>query len=131
MALVLTLRIDNNVSDRASDFLRERGHDVRLVRDLFPCGTADSVIVTWANEQNAIIVTHDRDFHRMVQRVQRHAADDIHTAGRISLGCSELNARRRLEVLIESIEFEYAQAQKMEDKRLIMEITDTAFRIVR
>jgi predicted nuclease of predicted toxin-antitoxin system len=128
---LLILLMDNNVPDRVSDFLRERGHDVRLVRDLFPSGTADIVILAWANEQSAIVVTHDRDFHRLIQRAQTHYRDRAHKAGRISLLGLEMNARKRVEDFIESIEFEHLQVQQILDKRLIVEITDSAFRIVR
>lgn len=131
MPPILLLLMDNNVSDRVSDYLRVRGHDVRLVRDLFPSGTADIVIVTWANEQSAIIVTHDRDFHRLIQRTQTGNRDHRHTAGRISLLGLEMNARNRVEDFIESIEFEYLQIQQTPDKRLIIEITDSALRVVR
>lgn len=131
MPPILTLLMDNNVSDRVSDFLRARGHDVRLVRDLFPSGTADIVIVTWANEQNAIIVTHDRGFHRLIQRAQRGSRDRVHIAGRISLLSLEVNARNHMEDFIESIEFEYLHLQQTPDKRLIVEITDSALRVVR
>lgn len=131
MPPILTLLMDNNVSDRVSDFLLARGHDVRLVRDLFPGGTADIVIVTWANEQNAIIVTHDRDFHRLIQRAPTRDRDRVYTAGRISLLGLEVNARNRVEDFIQSIEFEYLQVQQTPDKRLIIEITDSALRVVR
>jgi hypothetical protein len=34
--LVIPFLIDENVPDSVSNFFRERGHDVRLVRDLLP-----------------------------------------------------------------------------------------------
>lgn len=131
MSPVLILLMDNNVSDRVSHFFRVRGHNVRLVRDLFPSGTADIVIVAWANEQNAIIVTHDRDFHRLIQRAQTRNRDRVYTAGRITLLGLEVNARTRVEDFIESIDFEYLLVQQTPDKRLIIEITDSALRVVR
>jgi hypothetical protein len=51
--------------------------------------------------------------------------------GRISLDCSEAHARRRVEQLFESIEFEHALAQRQRDRRLIIEIAATSFRVVR
>jgi predicted nuclease of predicted toxin-antitoxin system len=128
---MLSSLMDNNVSDRVSDFLRMRGHDVSLSRDLFPSGTADIVIVAWANEQSAIIVTHDRDFHRLIQRAQTRNRARVYTAGRITLLGLEVNARNRVEDFIESIEFEYLQVQQTPDKRLIIEISDSALRVVR
>ncbi len=125
------LIIDENVDDAVGYYLQGRGHRVGFVRDLFASGVADTIISAIGDEDSAIVVTHDRDFKILAQRAPEGSRQRFRRLGRISLRCRETRARRRLEELIESIEFEYLQTQKRHDQRLIMEITETAFRIVR
>ena len=127
----MLLLIDENVPNSVAEFFRERGHDVRLVRDLFPSGTPDPVITKLGDELAAIVVNWDRDFRRNVARVPVGNRQRFRKLGRISFRCSEARGRKRVEELIEWIEFEYNQVQQRRDKRLIVEITDTSFRVVR
>jgi len=46
-----------NMREEVAVFLRERGRDVLLVRDVLAPGVADPVIVTTADVQGAIIIT--------------------------------------------------------------------------
>ncbi|MGI8857692.1 MAG: DUF5615 family PIN-like protein [Thermomicrobiales bacterium] len=127
----MLLLVDENVPDSVSNFLRSRGHDVRLVRDLFPRGIPDPVIAARGNEFSAIVVTVDKDFESIVRRIPEGNRNRFRNLGRISLRCSEVRAKKRVEELIESIEFEFVQAQRRRDQRLIIEITETSFRVVR
>jgi len=125
------LIIDENADDAVGRYLQERGHRVGLVRDLFASGIADTIISTVGDEDSAIVVTHDKDFRILAQRAPEGSRQRFRRLGRISLRCRETRAKRRLEELIESIEFEMTQTRKRHDQRLIMEITETAFRVVR
>ena len=125
------LIIDENVDDAVGRYLQERGHRVGLVRDLFASGIADTIISAVGDEDSAIVVTHDKDFRILAQRAPEGSRQRFRRLGRISLRCRETRAKRRLEELIESIEFEMTQTRKRHDQRLIMEITETAFRVVR
>jgi hypothetical protein len=51
--------------------------------------------------------------------------------GRISFRCNESHGVRRANELIEWIEFEYGQVLKKKDKRLLIEISETRFNILR
>ena len=53
----MLLLIDENVPDQVAAIYRARGHEVLLVRDLFPAGTADEVIARRANDLGAVVVT--------------------------------------------------------------------------
>lgn len=46
----MPLLIDENVPDSVTHFLRERGHDVHLVRDILLPGTPDYVIAFIVDE---------------------------------------------------------------------------------
>lgn len=127
----MLLLVDENVPQSVADFFRARGHDVRLVRDLFPSGTPDPIIAKLGDELAAIVVTWDTDFRRLAARVPAGQRQRFRRLGRITFRCSESRGRTRAEDLIEWIEFEYEQVQKKRDKRLIVEITETSFRVLR
>lgn len=123
--------IDENVDDAVGRYLRLRGHHVRLVNKVFAAMTKDEVIAAYGDEDKAVVVTGDKDFKNLVQRAPQGSRQRFRSLSRISLGCREPRAKQRIEELIESIEFEYEQAQKRDDKRLIMQISDTTFMVTR
>ena len=128
----MLLLIDEDVPASVAAFFAERGHDVRLVRDLFAAGTPDPVIARLGDELGAIVVTwNQRDFRRLAARVPTGEPARLRRLGRISFRCHEAHGRRRAEELIEWIEFEYAQVQKRRDRRLLIEILESTFRVIR
>jgi predicted nuclease of predicted toxin-antitoxin system len=128
----MLLLIDENVPESVAAFFRERGHDVRLVRELFPRGTPDPVIATLDDRLAAIVVTwNHRDFKRLAARIPAGTEQRFRHLSRINFRCNEVRGRQRAEAFIESIEFEYEHAQQRRDKRLMVEITETGFRVVR
>lgn len=122
--------MDNDVPDSVAGMLRERGHSVELVRDLFPTDTPDPVIAQYADSRSAIVVTCDKHHKQGIQRRPDLNPQRYRYAGRINLE-SQTHARRRLEQFIETVEFEYSLAQTRQDKRCIIEITSTYMRIER
>ncbi len=129
---MMLLLMDENVPDSVTQFFRERGHDVRLVRELFLGGTPDPVIARLGDQMEAIIVTwNHKDFKRLVARVPLGESARLRQLGRISFRCNEAHGRRRAEELIDWIEFEYSQVQQRRDRRLMMEILETTFRVIR
>ena len=132
LASPMLLLIDENVPDSVAQFFRERGHDVRLVRDLFLPGTADPVIASVGNDLGAIIVTwNHKDFKKLATQIPIGHRQRFRNLGRINFRCNEVQGRRRAESNIESIEFEFMQAQKRPDKRLLIEISDTSLRVLK
>jgi predicted nuclease of predicted toxin-antitoxin system len=128
----MLLLIDENVPNSVAEFFRERSHDVRLVRDLFPGGTPDPVIAVAGDELGAIVVTwNHRDFKKLAARIPKDNVQRFRRLGRINFRCHEARGLHRLEQLIEWIEFEYAQVVKLRDHRLMIEIGETSFRIIR
>lgn len=77
----------------------------------------------------AVVLTIDKDFSRIIERVGSRRR--FNTVGRISLRCRESRALARMKDFIEEIESEHERAQGRRDKRLIIEITDTSYRIIR
>ena len=68
----MLLLIDENVPRSVADLFRERGHDVRLVLDLFLPGTPDPVIATIGDRMSALVVTWDKDFDSLRLRLAQH-----------------------------------------------------------
>lgn len=132
MPLRMLLLIDENVPNSVAEFFRQRSHDVRLVRDLFPSATPDPVIAAAGDELGAIVVTwNHRDFKKLVARIPKDNVQRFRRLGRINFRCHEARGVQRLEELIEWIEFEYAQVMKRRDHRLMVEILETSVRIIR
>jgi predicted nuclease of predicted toxin-antitoxin system len=126
------LLIDEDVPQSVVDFLQERGHEAILVREILLPGAADPVIAAIGDELEAIIVTwNQKDFRRLASRTPPRTGRAFRRLGRISFRCHESRGRSRLEQVIESIEFEYQQSLKLSDSRLIMEVGETYFRVLR
>jgi predicted nuclease of predicted toxin-antitoxin system len=56
--------IDENVHIKIAKALERNGHEIRTAKR----GTQDSPILICATEENAVIITHDKDFERYVLR---------------------------------------------------------------
>ena len=128
----MLLLVDENVPDSVSTFFRERGHDVWLVRDLFLPATPDPVIASQGDELGAIIVTwNHKDFKKLAAQIPLGQRQRFRNLGRINFLCKETRGKQRAGANIESIEFEYQQAQRRHDPRLLIEISETSFRVLK
>jgi predicted nuclease of predicted toxin-antitoxin system len=127
----MRLLIDENVPDSVSKFLRERGHEVDLVRDSLGQMTPDEFVAWVGDDLGAIVVTIDKDFKSLVSRMPTFGRRRFTALGRISLRCRETQALSRMQEFIEEIEREYDRLQGRSDKRLIVEITGSSYRIIR
>ena len=127
----MRLLVDENVPNSVSEFLRGRGHDVDLVRDRLGQMTPDEYIAWVGDELGAVVVTMDKDFNEIVKRIPQGGRLKFKALGRISLKCRESQATVRIREFIEEIEREYDRLQGRRDKRLIVEITASSYRIVR
>lgn len=57
----MKLLVDENISPRTTEFLKDKGHDVKTVRDS-SIGASDKEIVEMAKKEERCIVTQDTDF---------------------------------------------------------------------
>jgi predicted nuclease of predicted toxin-antitoxin system len=121
---------DHNVSDSVGDWLGLRGHEVYRVRDLLLPDSSDLVIAAMGDELEAIVITWNRDFRVISQRLPTGTRSRFRRLGRISLSCNAPGAVKRLEAVWDYIEFEYQRRQRLGDKRLIIDINDSRVSIV-
>lgn len=128
----MRLLIDENVPDSVAEVFRRRGHDVTLVREVFPSGTPDPIIAARANESGAIVVTWNyQDFKPLSARRPRLNQNRFPRLSLITYEVREPQGVRRTEEFIELIEFEYSQCQLRPDKRLLIHIGEMYCRVER
>ena len=126
----MLLLIDENVPQSVTEFLRDRGHDVRFVRDLLLPGTPDPLIARLGEELGAIVVTWNRrDFKNLTAPVPPGYRRRFRRLGWINFNCRETRGRQRIEQVIEVVEFHFALAQKRPDQQFRVEILDSSVRL--
>lgn len=126
----MLLFADENVPDSVSEFFRQRGHEVLLAREYLLPKSIDDVVAATGNALGAVLITWDKDFGKMASRRAPGWAK-FRRLGRVTFSCPESRGRQRAEELIESIEFEFEQAQRRKDRRLLIEIKTDVMRILR
>ncbi|MBI2766702.1 MAG: DUF5615 family PIN-like protein [Chloroflexi bacterium] len=89
MPAQMRLLIDENVPDSVAVFFRERGHRVDLVRERLGQMTPDDFIAWVGDSMGAVVVTIDKDFRAIVERVPKGGRRKFNALGRISLRCRE------------------------------------------
>jgi len=119
------LLIDENVPASVAALFAERGHEVRLVVDLFPAGSPDPVIAAMGDRMAAIVVTWDRDFDQLVRRIPKGNRGLFRRLGRISFRCNEAQGRRLLERWNQMIEYHHDRAWRDQNFRMIVQIQDS------
>ena len=128
----MLLLVDENVPDSITTFLRQRGHDVHLVRDSGLKGEPDTYVARAANEIGAIVITFNhRHFAQLIARKAQAGKIRFPNCGRISFRCDEAQGLERLREFMEDIEREYVVAQSRPDKRVILSISANWFSIER
>jgi hypothetical protein len=103
--VVIRFLLDNNVPDSVARFLRERGHDVELVREVMAANAKDPVVAVAAIEARRVLISWDKDFNH-----QRFQQERFNCLSRIGMSCPEPDGAIRLEQLIDVIEFTYSRA---------------------
>jgi predicted nuclease of predicted toxin-antitoxin system len=124
----MLLLIDENVPCSVAEFYGTRGHTIHYVRDLFPNSTPDPVIAKIGDRLSAIIVTWDKDFKKLANRIPAGNRERFRRLGRISYQCNEVRGLALTQRWIEMVEFHYAQALKRQDLRMIVQIQDSGFK---
>lgn len=57
---------DENISPELVKWLRDKGFEVKDVKEMLLQGTTDQILLTLSFEENRIIFTHDSDFGKMI-----------------------------------------------------------------
>ncbi len=128
--LQMLLLIDENVPNSVAQFLIERGHEVKFVRDLFPAGTPDPVIATIGDRLAAVLVTWDHDFDRIAERIPKGHRAKFRHLSRLSFRCNETKGRALIEEYIDYVELNYRKAQGKSDGRILVQIQESGIKLL-
>lgn len=109
---------DHNVAESVCRVLEERGHEVVRLRNELPPDSPDPVVAKFAEQIDAILISHDGDFKRIAPRIPRGGKARFRKLSRIHLQCEYPVAERRVAEAIGLIEFEWSLAQERADKRI-------------
>ena len=124
--------VDQMVPDALSRFLREKGHDVDLVREVLTPTAPDLDIARLANQIGAIVITWNvKHFDRFLTRAPRGENIRFRKAGLIGVKCPEGRALARFEQVLPVIDFEYAHLQGLPDKRMFVTVEQSQIHIFR
>lgn len=127
---VIHFLLDENVPVAAAEPLRASGHNVIHVGGAVGASTPDQTLAEIAETHGLIVVTFDRDFKTLIRQMPEGSRGRMErSVGRISLRCTEPEARGRIELLMRVIEFHYAEAE-CRGIRFVMQISQSSLTIV-
>ena len=58
--------LDENAELRIAGFLRDKGHDVKVIAHDFPASLSDDDVLSIAQAEGRILITGDRDFGELI-----------------------------------------------------------------
>jgi hypothetical protein len=127
----MSLLIDECVRRAVAHVFEQRKHLVSYVAKELGQSTPDQLVAEAADLSSLILVTVNyKHFKGLLSRRPKDNQQQFRHAGLISFErCSDAKTDTRIEQTIESIEFEYEQAQKRKDKRLIVGIFPDELRV--
>ena len=128
--VVLRFFLDNCVPDSVGRALDAAGHAVIYQRDVIAPNSPDAVVALTSAENEAILVTFDKDYKAIATRFQV-SNRRLRKLSRIDFQCSEPEAARRIELGLGFIEAEWALSRKAKDKRMFIVIQGNAFKTIR
>lgn len=123
--------LDECIPVSAAEMLSENGFEVFRITDFVPSGSPDQLVATVAQEQNAILISHDKDFKEYAS----WRIDGQETRFRklcvVRMECKQRRIRERLEKSLSHISIEYEDRKKMHDPRLIINVKSDVISIHR
>jgi|tagenome__1003787_1003787.scaffolds.fasta_scaffold18138031_1 hypothetical protein len=121
---------DENTPESICEYLEVRGHEVRRARDVIP-SVSDEHLAAYGNLHSAVLITWNVKHFRRIAARRAAGSTRFRSLGRLCFNCPEVRGLERLQKFIETLEQEYAQVQRLPDKRLMIEIGVDVLRICR
>lgn len=122
---------DHCVTESVCRVLEARGHEVVRLRDVLPTDSPDPLVARYAEQIDAILISHDGDFKKIAPRVPSGARRRFKKLSRIHLACDYPQSDKRIAAALTLIEFEWGIAQQRTDNRLRMVINKSNIRTER
>ncbi len=114
--------LDENVPNSVGVMLEDRGHSIASIREYVAQGAPDQVVAAFTEYESAVLVSHDKDFRRIVPRIPDGQSPRFRRLSIIRMRCKKPRSAERLRTAISVIEFEFEERQRMPDKRMIVEV---------
>lgn len=123
--------LDENVPVSVRGVLEAHGHTVEWIMDHTARGASDPVVATISETLDAVLVSFDGDFERIAPRVPDGFKRRYKRLSRIWLKCSEYQSAQRLAKSMSLMESEYEIAQKSDDVRMLIWLSNSYIKIHR
>lgn len=114
--------LDENVPASVEVVIAERGHDVAWTRDILPIGAPDELVGSIAENDRALLVSHDKDFKRIAPRIPEGERTRFRNLSMIRMECIKPRSAQRMGVALPYIEFEYNERDGQHDQRIIIAV---------
>lgn len=101
------------------------------LRDVLPTDLPDPLVAKTAQDNEAILISHDGDFDTIAPRIPVGEKTRFRKLSRIHLKCENAKAAERLAAAIALIEFEFAAAQLRHDKRVYVVVQTNLIKTLR
>src|SRR5713101_4476732 len=120
----MDLLIDECVPESVAKVFSDRNHSIAYVSRELGQKSPDRIVAETADQNGLILVTWNvRDFRRLgISRRPPNNQQRYRRAGMISFLCDEAQGARRTAQVMESIEFEFSQALRRPDRRLLISV---------
>jgi hypothetical protein len=114
--------LDENVANTVAIVLRKAGHEAVFIRDMIPAGSVDQLVAALAENEDAVLVSHDKDFKTIAPRIPDGQRRRFKKLSQLKLACAEPKAAERVEQNFPFIDLESQMAKKRHDKRVMIQI---------
>lgn len=102
--------------------LKRNGHEAEYIRKYVPPGSHDPLVATVAEEHESILISFDGDFQKIAPRIPDGQKKRFKKLSRIWMRCDEPEAAKRLEAVMDFVEYEFRHAIKQGDGRMIVRV---------
>lgn len=92
----MRLLVDESVERQVVEHLRREGHDVIYIAEIEP-GVTDDIVLSKANEKDALLVTADKDFGELVFR------QGLINSGVVLLRLAGLSSETKAEAVVDAL----------------------------
>lgn len=114
--------LDENVPARVQAVLEAAGHEVTWTRDLTGEGAPDVVVAAVSQENDATLISHDKDFKKIAPRIPDGQKQRFRSLSIVRLACGKPQSAERVAKVLRYIEFDYDQRAAFPDQRSIIEV---------
>lgn len=81
--------LDENIAASVGKKLIDLGCQAQFIRDLIPAGSVDPLVAFVAEDNGAVLISHDGDFQKIANRIPKGQKSRFKSLSRIQLYCSE------------------------------------------